>query len=315
MTSAPHPSTAAFTLRHWAVLACVALMWGSSFLLIKIGLEDFPPATVAWLRIAFGALALVALPAARAPLRHRGDGRLVAVLGVVWMGVPFMLLTVAQQHIPSALAGMINGAAPLFTATIAALWFKQAPGLRLLSGLGVGFAGVLAIGLPNVEGTASLFGVVLVLAATALYGVAFNLSGVLQSRNGALPVIWRAQLVALVVVAPFGVPGLVGSTPSPRSALAMVALGALGTGLAFVLFTGLVGRVGAPRAAITNYVMPVIALGLGAGLAGESIAALSLAGVVLVLLGAYVATSARRGRSRNRRTGQKGLPALTTPPT
>ncbi|HLS13375.1 MAG TPA: hypothetical protein VK095_02580 [Beutenbergiaceae bacterium] len=49
MTSAPQPSTAAFTLRNWAVLACVALMWGSSFLLIKIGLEDFPPATVAWL--------------------------------------------------------------------------------------------------------------------------------------------------------------------------------------------------------------------------------------------------------------------------
>ncbi|HLS13376.1 MAG TPA: DMT family transporter [Beutenbergiaceae bacterium] len=183
-------------------------------------------------------------------MRRRRDRWLVAVLGVVWMGVPFMLLTIAQQHIPSALAGMINGAAPWFTAAIAALWFKQAPGLPLLAGLGVGFAGVLAIGLPNVEGTASLFGVLLAPAATALYGVAFNLSGVLQSRNGPLPVIWRAQLVALAVVAPFGVPGLVESTQSPRSVLAMVALGALGTGLAFVLFTGLVGRVGAPRAEI-----------------------------------------------------------------
>lgn len=296
MTSSAGAETAPFTARDWVVLAAVALMWGASFLLIKFGLEDFPPATVAWLRVAFGAAALTLVPAARAPLRHRGDGWLVALLGLVWMAVPFVLFTVAEQHISSALAGMINGSAPLFTAAVAAVWFRRRPGHGLLVGLGLGFVGVLVLGLPNVDGRASLVGIVMVLAATLCYGVAFNLTGPLQGRNGALAVIWRAQLVALLALAPFGVPGIVGSTPTTVGVLSMVALGALGTGLAFVLFTQLVGRVGASRASITTYLIPIVALVLGAGLAGEQVAPVSLVGIVLILLGAYVASGPRRRR-------------------
>lgn len=283
-----------FTVRDWVTLVAVALMWGSSYLFIKIGLEDFPPATVAWLRVAFGAVALTLLPAARAPLRHPGDWRLVATLGVVWMAVPFVLYTLAQQHIASALAGMINGAAPLFTAAVAALWWRRSPDGRLLVGLAIGFAGVVALGLPNVEGAASLTGIVLALVATLLYGVAFNLSGHLQVRNGSLTVIWRAQLVALVVLAPFGLPGLLGSSPTLAGWSAMIALGALGTGLAFVMFTTLIGRVGAPRASIATYLIPVVALALGVGLVDETVAPLSVLGVGLVLAGAYAATTRSR---------------------
>src|SRR5690606_3754780 len=298
MPSAPRPAPVQFELRDWGMLAAVALMWGASFLFIKLGLEDFPPATVAWLRIALGALALGLIPASRAPLRTPRDWRFVSVLGIVWMAVPFVLFALAQQHIPSALAGMINGAAPLFTAAIAALWWRGGSlDARLLVGLAVGFVGVVTLGLPNVEGSASATGILLILVATALYGVAFNLSGHLQARNGALAVIWRAQLVALVAVAPFGLPGLADSTPTLKGWLSLVALGALGTGVAFALFTMLVGRVGAPRASITTYLIPVVALVLGAGLAGESVAPLSLVGIVLVLLGAYLASGRRRRRA------------------
>lgn len=297
MTSSSGAALPQVTARDWAALVAVALMWGSSFLLIKIGLEDFPPVTVALLRIVFGALTLTLVPAARRPLRHPEDWRLVALLGMVWMALPFVLFTVAQQHIPSALAGMINGAAPLFTALVALAWWRRAPGGRLILGLVVGFVGVVLIGLPNVEGSASLTGILLVLLASLLYGVAFNLSGHLQVRNGALAVLWRAQLVALVAVAPFGLPGLVNSTPTPGGVLAMVALGALGTGLAYVLFSNLAGRVGAARASVTTYLIPVVALALGAGLAGERVALLSLPGIALALLGAYLATGRpRRGR-------------------
>lgn len=296
MTSPSASPPASFAARDWGLLATVALLWGSSFLLIKIGLEDFPPATVAWLRIAFGALALALIPAARIPLRHRDDRPLIGLLGLVWMAVPFVLFGYAELHISSALAGMINGSAPLFTAAFAALWFRRSPGTGLLVGLAVGFVGVLVLGLPNVDGRASVLGIVTVLAATSCYGVAFNLTGPLQGRNGALAVIWRAQLVAMVVLAPLGLPGLARSTPTVGGVLAMVVLGALGTGLAFVAFTVLVGRVGAPRASITTYVMPIVALVLGAGLARESVAPLSVAGIALILLGAYLASGARRRR-------------------
>lgn len=290
MTSSSGAALPDVTVRDWVALVAVALMWGSSFLFIKIGLEDFPPTTIAWLRVVFGVLALTLVPAARRPLRHPGDWRLVALLGMTWMAVPFVLFTVAQQHIPSALAGMINGAAPLFTALVALVWFRRLPDARLALGLVVGFAGVVLIGLPNVDGPASLTGVLLVLLATFMYGVSFNISGHLQGRNGALAVLWRAQICALVVLTPLGAPGLASSTPTTTGVLAMVALGALGTGLAYVLFTDLAGRVGASRASVTTYLIPVVALALGAGLVGERVALLSLPGIALALLGAFLAT-------------------------
>lgn len=291
MPSASSPLPLQLAWRDWALLISVAVTWGSSFWLIKIGLEDFPPETVAWLRILFGALTLTVFPGSWRPLRHRSDWRGVTLLGVIWMALPFVLFTMAEQHISSALAGMINGATPLITTVFAVLLFGHALGPRLVGGLAVGFVGVLIIGLPNVEGTASLLGVAMVLLAITCYGLAFNVSGPLQTRNGALPVIWRIQLVALVVSTAYGAPGLAHSTPTVTGVLAMVALGSLGTGLGFVLFAILVGRVGAPRAAINNYLVPVVALSLGAGLAGESVAPLSLVGIALVLVGAYAATS------------------------
>lgn len=89
-------------------------------------------------------------------------------------------------------------------------------------------------------------------------------------------------------------PGLAASTPSTAGVLAMLAFGALGTGLAYVFFTDVIGRVGASRASVTTYLLPVVALAIGVGFGGESIAPLSLVGIALVLLGAYIATSGRR---------------------
>lgn len=293
MTS-DRPVAAPFTARDWLLVICTVLMWGSSFIFIKLGLEDFAPASITWLRIALGAVTLALIPAARTPLRDRRDWGGVVALGIVWMAAPFLLFALAQQHIPSALAGMINGSAPLFTAVVALLWFHDVPDARLMLGLLIGFGGVVAIGLPNVDGAASLWAVVMVLGAAACYGIAFNITGPLQRRNGALPVIWRAQLVGGAIVTPFGVPQLVTATPSVTGALAMLALGALGTGIAYVFFTDVIGRVGASRASVTTYLLPVVALVIGVVFAGESIAPLSLVGIALVLLGAYIATSARR---------------------
>lgn len=290
----PRPAASPFTLRDGVLLVAIALMWGSSFLLIKYGLEDFTPEAVAWLRIALGALALTLVPASWRPLASRREWAGVALLGILWMALPFVLFALAEQHISSALAGMINGAAPLFTAAFAVLLFGGTLTSRLGIGLAVGFLGVLTIGLPNVAGAESLVGIGMSLVAVICYGLSFNISGPLQARSGALPVIWRVQLVALVVSAPFGVPDLAQATPTPAGVLALVAMGALGTGVAFALFAVLVGRVGAPRASVTTYLVPAIALGLGAGFAGERVAPISVLGIVLVLVGAYVATSGPR---------------------
>jgi drug/metabolite transporter (DMT)-like permease len=239
---------------------------------------------------------------------------LVAPLGLIWMAVPFVLFPLAERTIPSALAGMINAAAPLFTVGIAAAWFRRSPGWRLLGGLALGFVGVLAVNLPAVSGGAGLAAIGMVLLATALYGVAFNLAEPLENRNGALSVIWRAEIFALAVLTPAGLAGLASSEPTPAGLAAMAALGALSTGLAFACFVLLVGRVGAARASVTVYLVPIVAIALGAGLAAESVASLSLAGIVLVLLGAYLATSVSR-RVRVAKKHHEEAPCPRPPPT
>jgi len=216
---------------------------------------------------------------------------------VVWMTVPFVLFAVAQQWIDSSLAGMINAAAPPFTALIAALVVRHLPGRLQAAGLVVGFLGVVAVSYPSLsEGHSTILGVLLVLLATVLYGCAFNLAPPLQRRHGALPVIWRAQLVALVFLAPVAIAGVPGSDFAWSSLAAMVALGAVGTALAFIWFTTLVGRVGATRGSVTIYFIPIVAIVLGALLRDETVHAAALAGTALVLAGAYLASRGEPAR-------------------
>jgi drug/metabolite transporter (DMT)-like permease len=147
-------------------------------------------------------------------------------------------------------------------------------------------AGISWPALQHAHATAA--GAGLVVLATALYGIAFNLAGPLERRHGALPVIWRAQLVALVLVAPFGLAGVPHSTFAWDSVLAVAVLGCLGTAIAFVAFATLAGRVGATRASLAVYYLPAVAVVLGALVRDETIASISVLGTALVTAGAYL---------------------------
>jgi drug/metabolite transporter (DMT)-like permease len=290
---------AGFGRADWALLVAVAAMWGSSFLLIDIGVDHFAPELVALLRLAFGAATLAVVPAARCRV-PRAAWPTIALLGVVWMAAPFVLFAVAQQSIDSSLAGMLNGAAPLFTAIVAGLATRQLPSQRRMAGLAIGLAGVVAISWPSLQDAhATAAGAGMVVLATALYGVAFNLAAPLERRHGALPVIWRAQVIALGLVAPFGLAAVPQSTFAWSSLLAVAVLGCLGTAVAFVAFTTLAGRVGSTRASVTVYFLPAVAIALGALFRDETIAAISLLGTVLVTAGAYL-TSRGAGPRRRR---------------
>lgn len=271
-------------------------MWGSSFLFIDIGVDHFAPELVALLRVAFGAVTLAVVPAARCRV-PRMAWPAIALLGVVWMAAPFVLFAIAQQSIDSSLAGMLNGAAPLFTAIVAGVAIRQLPSRRRAAGLAVGLAGVAAISWPSVQDAeASAAGAGLVVLATVLYGVAFNLAAPLQRHHGALPVIWRAQLVALALLAPFGLAAVPASTFAWSSLVAVAVLGCLGTAVAFVAFTTLAGRVGSTRASVTVYFVPAVAIALGALFRDEAIAAIALLGTALVSAGAYLTSRADKPR-------------------
>ena len=294
-----HPGE--FGVTEWSLLAAVAGIWGSSFLFIAIGLEAFEPELVALARLVLGAASLALVPRARRPV-ERDDWPRIALLGLLWMGLPLMMFPIAQQWIASSLAGMINGATPLFSALVAAVLLRRLPGPRQLVGLFLGFAGVVAIGWPAVvtsgagalAGTArTAAGVGLVVLASLCYGISTNLAVPLQQRYGALPVLLRAQLVSVVLVAPFGLWGLSGSHFSWGSLAAVLALGILGTGWAYVAMGTLVGRVGATRGTVAVYFIPVVAVVLGVVFRDERVAPLAVGGMVLVLFGAFLVSRRR----------------------
>jgi drug/metabolite transporter (DMT)-like permease len=242
--------------------------------------------------VLLGAAALAVWPRARSPVA-REDLPRIAFLGLIWIGLPMLLFPVAQQWITSSVAGMINGAMPLFATAWSVVLLRRFPGRRQQAGLALGFVGIAAISWPELQGSrATTLGVGLVVLAIALYGLAANVAVPLQQRYGALPVLLRAQLAALVVVVPFGLWSLPGSTWGWPSALAMLPLGVLGTGVAFVLMTTLVGRVGASRGSIAIYFIPVVAILLGVGVLGEPLAPSAAAGTGLVLAGAWLASRA-----------------------
>lgn len=272
------------------MLAAIALIWGSSFLFMAIGLESFRPGVVTLARVGLGAATLALVPAARRGIERSDVGR-VALLGVIWIGIPLSLFPIAQQWIDSSVAGMLNGAVPITSVVWATVLLRALPGWRQLGGLAIGFVGVVAISLPEVvDSSATAVGTFLVIVAIVLYGLATNVAVPLQQKYGALPVLFRAQLAALVIVVPYGLLEVRGSTWSWSAALAMIPLGMLGTALAFVFMATLVGRVGGPRGAIAIYFVPVVAIVLGVAFRDETIAPLAAMGVVLVLAGAWVAS-------------------------
>jgi drug/metabolite transporter (DMT)-like permease len=278
----------AFGMTEWGLLSGVALIWGSSFVFMAIGLDAFNPGVVTLARVGLGAMTLALIPRARAGI-DREDRSRVFVLGIIWIGIPLMIFPIAQQWIDSSVAGMLNGAVPITSAVFATILLKRLPGWRQLLGIGIGFVGILAISAPGLaESSGTALGTVLVVGAVVLYGLSTNLAVPLQQKYGALPVLFNAQLAALVIVVPFGVAQIPGSTWAWSSALAMIPLGVLGTAVAFVLMTTLVGRVGGPRGSVAIYFVPIVAMVLGVVVRSDAINPIAVVGIALVLLGAWI---------------------------
>jgi drug/metabolite transporter (DMT)-like permease len=278
----------------WARWAIPGLVWGTSFYFIAQGLEAFPAALITPMRILFGFLTLACVPAARNGRIDRSDRPRVALLGVIWMAIPLSLFPFAEQHVSSSVTGMLNGATPIFVTTVAAGMARRFPQRRAIAGLAIGFLGVVLIALPSGSaGGNSWLGIGMIFLALVFYGFALNVAVPLQQKYGSLPLMWRAQAVALALTAPFAVPSLGRIEFAWGAFLAVVALGALGTAVAYVTMAANAGRLGSSRASASVYLIPVVSLLLGALVRHEHIEVLSIVGCLVALFGAYLATSNR----------------------
>jgi drug/metabolite transporter (DMT)-like permease len=286
--------TAALQPVDWLLLAVPGIIWGSSFYFIAIGLDSFSPGLITPMRVLIGFLTLSAFPKARAPI-PRSAWLNIALLGVVWLAIPLSAFPFAEQHVSSSVIGMLNGASPLFVALVAIGISRLLPPRGQVLGLGIGLVGVFCIALPTInQGSSSTFGTVLVLGALTLYGVALNVAAPLQREFGALPVLWRAQIVAVVLLAPMGIYSLRNSEFAWRPFAAVVVLGVFGTAMAHYAIATLAGRIGSTRASASLYLMPAVSLFLGVVLRGEDVAVLAIFGSAVAVLGAWVLGRSKR---------------------
>jgi drug/metabolite transporter (DMT)-like permease len=291
----------------WILLIVPGTIWGASFLFIAEGLEAMGPNGVTFTRILVGFLTIALFPGSRRPV-SREDWPGTALVGVLWMAFPLSLFPFAEQRVSSALTGMLNGAVPLFTAIVAAGMARRWPSRSIAVGLAVGLAGGVLMALPTVgQGRSTALGMLLILAALVSYGFAINVARPVQQRQGALPVIWRAQAVALVLTAPLGLPEVLAARWSPGPLLSLLALGALGTGMAYVLTVLAAGRVGATKA--LGHGLPHTASGAAARGAGAGRACGGAVGARWCRVpGGRMADAAGAARARGARRSHRRFP-------
>ena len=301
----------ASTRLDWLLFILLGFLWGSSYLFIKIGVDaGLQPFTLVSLRLLIGfALLAVVVAVAREslPREPRIYGHLV-VLGFFSVALPFMLITWAEQSVDSSLAAVLTGAVPLFVIPIAALFLRDERfTLNKLIGILVGLVGVaIVVGFDPAE----LVGNEL-LAEMALIGAAasYAVGGVYARRNmhGLRPMIPALFQVAFALVM-VSIPALILEGPirldiRPEALFAVVWLGLLGSGAAYLVFFRLITRWGATRTTLVAYLLPIWGILLGALVLSEPIDARLILGTALVI-GGIALVNWRGGLRPWRRSGE-----------
>jgi drug/metabolite transporter (DMT)-like permease len=302
MTPAPPSATASSSRLDWLLFILLGFLWGSSYLFIKIGVDaGLQPFTLVMLRLLVGfALLAVVVAAAREalPRSMRTYGHLV-VMAAFSVAIPFSLITWAEQSVDSTLASVLNGSVPLFVIVIAAVFLRDEPiSANRLAGLAIGFIGVaILVGFDPAQLAAGDFGAKLALVGSS---VSYAVGAVYARRmvHGLRPMIPALFQVgfALVMV---GILALLFERPLdvPMRAdaiLAVVWLGLLGSGAAYLVFFRLLGRWGATRTSLVAYLLPVYGIVLGAIVLSETIDARLIVGTALVI-GGIALVNARWG--------------------
>jgi drug/metabolite transporter (DMT)-like permease len=291
----------------------LALVWGASFLLIKVGDGGLSPAQVVFARLGFGALALaVVLAVTRtAPPRDLRTWGHLAVLAITLCVVPFLLFALAEQYVSSGLASILNATTPLMTmlVTVLALRSEKLSEAKV-SGLVLGFLGVITLTGPWQTGAGgSVPAELACLGATLCYGIGFTYLRRFITPRGLSPVaVGFGQVLVGTVLVALTLPWT--RLPAPHLsvsiALAMLVLGAAGTGFAYVWNTQIVAAWGAVNGAAVTYLTPIVGVVLGILVLHEPLRWNEPAGAVLVILGVLAAHGrlARFGQRANETEGR-----------
>ena len=283
--------------RSWIIFGFLAAFWGASYLFIKVALDDgVPPAAIVFARTALAALVLLPIAARMGALRGLGS-RLgpVALLALVQVAAPFMLITIGEQELPSALTGILVATAPIFTFLLAFLLEgEERAGRVSLAGVGIGIAGVaVLLGLDSDGSGAALVGGLLVILASLGYALgAWYLKRNLSGRQP-VGIVAATMSASALMVAPFMALDPPSGVPSLDASASLILLGVFGTGISFVLFYSLIASEGPARTSLVAYLAPGFSVIYGVTLLDESFTLATAAGLLLIIGGSWLAAEGR----------------------
>jgi drug/metabolite transporter (DMT)-like permease len=287
------------------MLLLLALIWGSSFMFIKIADRELDPATLVLGRLLLAASTLaiivgVSLGARGTLAALRAHAPALVLVGLVNTAVPFWLLSWGETRIDSGLASIIQASVPIFNVLLAYGFFhEQRVGGRKVVGVAVGFVGVALLVGAQPEGK--------ILGALAVVGMAvcYAAGGLLSRRylaSAPPPVVaLGTSAVAAVVMLPGGLLRAPGELPGWETIVSVAFLGVVGTAFAYLLFFTLIAGAGATYASFVTYLIPPIALAYGALFLDEGVGASALGGMVLILVGVALGTGSPERRAARER--------------
>ena len=301
--------------RSWILLGLLASVWGASYLFIKIGLEDFSPAMVVFLRTLLAALVLAPLALHRGAMRGlRPLLGPIIILAAVQVAVPFLLISWGEEEISSTLAGILVASAPILTALLAVFIDQEERSTAAGAfGIGIGIVGVaLLLGVDVGGDSAALIGGLAVVLASLGYAIGGFYLKARFKETQPIGVVTATMLASAILVLPVALWSLPSDAPGAGPIAAIAALGAGGTGLAFVIFYTLIANVGPAKASIVAYIAPVFAVIYGVAFRDEAFTLGTLVGMALILGGSWIAGQARAPTST--RAGDRARPARPPAP-
>jgi drug/metabolite transporter (DMT)-like permease len=290
--------------RNAAMLVALSLIWGASFLFIKVAVRDLAPASLILGRLGLAALTLALIAAVllgrEQTLRElRANAGALAVVGIVNTAIPFWLLSWGETRIQSGLASIIQAAVPIFNALIAFGFFREVrvTGVRL-AGVAVGFVGVALLVGAQPEG--QVLGALAVVGMALCYALGWLLAG--RHLSGVQPVVVAlgSTAVSAFVAAPAGIAQAVGTSIGWKALGSVAVLGVVGTAIAYLLFFALIRGAGAAYASLVTYLCPPIALAYGAIFLDERFGVSAFVALAIILAGVALGSGAV-GVSRIRR--------------
>ena len=277
---------------------CLAAIWGASFLFIRVAAPEFGPMSLMLVRCLVGAAILVPLAVARhgmpalvAQVRPAW-GRLF-VAGVLNSAIPFVMFGFAGLYLSAGFASILNATTPIFGAVVGYLWFGDRLTAIRVAGLVIGLAGVALISWQRVgvaEGGMGAIAVLACLVATFAYGYAGNFAKVRLARIDPLVLAAGSQVAAMVMLVPGGIASWPAQWPTTAAWSSALALGAVCTGIAYVIFFRLIGRVKASAALSVTFLIPVFGVLWGWLFLAEQVDHWMLVGGAVVVLGTALAT-------------------------